>query len=276
MEPGSRHCGIDQGLYDIEEHDLFERVIGRLAFSTNELVAVVLAGGFGRRVRKLLPNLPKPMAPVLSRPFLEWVVRFLSAQGVRRILISTGHLGEVIEQHFRTQPVKVARVRCVRETAPLGTAGGFLHAAALSEEKPAAWLVMNGDSLALASLAGLIQALNSPSFEGVLLGVSLENAARFGTLVLGPDNVLQGFQEKKPGTGVINAGVYLLRSGLVEKLPEQRPLSFEKEVFPRLIETNVRLKVVVADSPFLDIGTPESLPMAESFIQANRDWFAAE
>ena len=68
------------------------------------------------------------MAPVNGRPFLEWVVRYLAAQKIRRVILSTGHLAETIEKHFQSQPVKNVQVSCVPETKPLGTAGGFLNA----------------------------------------------------------------------------------------------------------------------------------------------------
>ena len=123
--------------------------------------AVVLAGGFGKRIQHLLPDLPKPMAPVNGRPFLEWVVRYLAAQKIRRVILSTGHRAEIVAKHFRSQPVKNVHVSCVPETQPLGTAGGFLNAirgaADGSRPQGPAWLVLNGDSLAPASLAEMFQ-----------------------------------------------------------------------------------------------------------------------
>ena len=98
--------------------------------SPSQITAVVLAGGFGKRIRHLLPVIPKPMAPVNGRPFLEWVVRYLAAQKIRRVILSTGHLAEIVAKHFQSQPVKNVRVTCVPEAEPLGTAGGFLNAIA--------------------------------------------------------------------------------------------------------------------------------------------------
>ena len=88
-----------------------------------ELTAVVLAGGLGTRIRALLSDLPKPMAPVLGRPFLEWVVRYLANQGVGRILLSTGYLGEKVEAHFSRHSVAGVSVRCLAEPQALGTRG---------------------------------------------------------------------------------------------------------------------------------------------------------
>ncbi len=241
--------------------------------SPENLTAVVLAGGFGRRIRHLLPDIPKPMAPVNGRPFLEWVVRYLAAQKVRRVILSTGHRAEVIARHFDPPPVKNAQVRCVAETRPLGTAGGFLNAAGGAEEKPAAWLVLNGDSLAPAPLGPMIEALDEPEIAGAVLGVRVADASRFGTVSQNARGDLAGFSEKQPGAGLINAGVYLFRPSAVAKFPRATPLSFETDVFPALAAGHARLKVCVTNAPFLDIGTPESLPLAEAFIRRNADFF---
>jgi len=241
--------------------------------SPEQITAVVLAGGFGRRIQHLLPDLPKPMAPVNGRPFLEWVVRYLAAQKIRNVILSTGHLAETIKKHFQSQPVNNVRVACVPESKPLGTAGGFLNAIRGATQKPAAWLVLNGDSLAPASLAQMFQLLDEPEVEGAILGVRVADASRFGTILQNAAGDLAGFNEKKPDAGVINAGIYLFRASAIDSFPDKTPLSFETEVFPALIAQGIRLKVCVTDAPFLDIGTPESLPLAEEFIRRNAGFF---
>jgi NDP-sugar pyrophosphorylase family protein len=240
----------------------------------NQVVAVVLAGGFGTRVQHLLPDMPKPMAPVAGRPFLEWVVRYLARQGVREVVLSTGFRAEVVERHFAGNPVPGTRCLCVREEQPLGTAGGFLHAANSSGSRPAAWLVLNGDSLALAALDPLRLALDDNATAGALLGRAVEDAARFGTLVTDARGDLARFDEKRPGRGVINAGVYLLCHQLLAAFGAERPLSFEREVFPALIAGGARLRVEAVECPFLDIGTPETLPEAEGFVRGHAAEFA--
>lgn len=244
-----------------------------MSTSIENTAAVVLAGGFGRRIGHLLPDLPKPMAPVNGRPFLEWVVRFLAAQNIGNIILSTGHLAEVIERHFHHRPVKNARVRCVRETGPLGTAGGFLNAVRQTGEMPEAWWILNGDSLAMAPFDILLNSLDEAGAAGALLGVRVADASRFGTIAQNARGELAGFNEKQPGAGTISAGVYLFRSGVIGEFPDKTPLSFETDVFPVLIERQIRLKVCVTNAPFLDIGTPESLPQADDFIRQNQKYF---
>jgi D-glycero-alpha-D-manno-heptose 1-phosphate guanylyltransferase len=240
--------------------------------SPDQITAVVLAGGFGKRIQHLLPDIPKPMAPVNGRPFLEWVVRYLAAQKIRSVILSTGHLAEVVAGHFQSQPVQNVRVNCVPETKPLGTAGGFLNAIR-GVETSEAFLVLNGDSLAPAPLDDMFKSLDDPEIAGAILGVRVADASRFGTISQNARGELAGFSEKKPGAGVINAGVYLFRPSALERFPDGTPLSFETEVFPALIAGKVRLKVCVTDAPFLDIGTPESLPLAEAFIRENAKFF---
>jgi D-glycero-alpha-D-manno-heptose 1-phosphate guanylyltransferase len=239
----------------------------------SEVEAVLLAGGFGTRVAHLLPGVPKPMASVAGRPFLEWVVRYLARQGIRKVILSTGHLSNVIEAHFRPQPVAGVLTRCVPETEPLGTAGGFLNAVRLSGDTPSAWLVLNGDSLVFAGLREIALELADPGVAGVVVGCTVSDAARYGTLAIGPRGELQGFAEKRPGHGVINAGIYLLRDSLVREIPGRPPLSFEQHVFPELIRRGVALKAVAVTAPFLDIGTPESLREAEAFVERHREHF---
>jgi D-glycero-alpha-D-manno-heptose 1-phosphate guanylyltransferase len=259
-----------------------------VSVAPEQITAVVLAGGFGKRIRHLLPDIPKPMAPVNGRPFLEWVVRYLAAQKIRRVILSTGHLANIVEQHFQSQPVKNVHVSCALETEPLGTAGGFLNAICGAEQSDA-FLVLNGDSLAptqLDELCALLGGCDAPvakshgdeaspprEIAGAILGVRVSDASRFGTISQNPRGELAGFCEKKPGAGVINAGVYLFRSSIIGRFPKKIPLSFETDVFPALVAEKVRLKVCVTDAPFLDIGTPESLPLAEEFIRRNAECF---
>jgi D-glycero-alpha-D-manno-heptose 1-phosphate guanylyltransferase len=240
------------------------------------VVAVLLAGGLGTRVRHLLPELPKPMAPVAGRPFLEWVVRFLAKQGVRRVVISTGYRAEVVSQHFQTHPVSGVSLQCIAEPQPLGTAGGCGHAVRASGQTPAAWLVLNGDSLVFADLGELAQRLDASKADGAILGLAVPDAARFGSLAVDPEGQLLRFAEKTSGSGIVNAGVYLLSAAAVDRLPENRPSSFEKDVFPAWLAKGYPIQVVVTKAPFLDIGTEESLAQAEGFVQTHQPQFWQE
>jgi NDP-sugar pyrophosphorylase family protein len=235
--------------------------------SLDDIIAVVLAGGFGTRIKHLLSDVPKPMAEVAEKPFLGWVLTYLQRQGIEKALLSTGYLAEIIEQYAQTRPIVELDLKCYPETSPLGTAGGFLNSVKESQQNPKAWLVLNGDSLIFTDLAPLNQYLEDESVDGVILGVSVSETSRFGSLVYDEQKTLLQFAEKQSGKGVINGGVYLLRNKLVQQFPTNFPLSFEYDIFPSLLQQQICLKVHPVTAPFLDIGTPDSLAEAESFIR---------
>lgn len=244
-----------------------------MTVAADQIVAVVLAGGFGTRIKHLLGDLPKPMVPVNGRPFIEWVVRYLAAQRITEVVLSTGYLAEMIEPYFRSQPVPGVHVTCVPETTPLGTAGGFLNAVRQSKLHPPAWLLLNGDTLAFASLSDAVDALRNQATAGVIFGREVADASRYGSLQTDATGRLAGFEEKRPGRGIISTGIYLFRDSLVQSFPDRTPLSLEQEVFPALTAAGVSLKVLPMNAPFLDIGTPETLREADFFIQKNGTQF---
>jgi D-glycero-alpha-D-manno-heptose 1-phosphate guanylyltransferase len=240
-----------------------------MSVELHQMTAVILAGGLGTRVRHLLPDLPKPMAPVAGKPFLEWVVRYLAAEGVRRMILSTGFLSEVVERHFQRVAIKGVTVGCVAEPEPLGTAGALLHATSRIAQKPETWLVLNGDSLVLTALTEVVAPLRDDAVAGVVVAVRTADAGRYGALRLGPAADIEGFEEKGQGGEMVNAGVYVLRDRLLQQFPRRVPLSFERDVFPLLIDRGARLRAHVTGAPFLDIGTPETLNQVQPFIQGH-------
>ncbi|MBL1211327.1 nucleotidyltransferase family protein [Geminocystis sp. GBBB08] len=233
------------------------------------LIAVILAGGFGTRVKHLLPNIPKPMAEVANKPFLEWIINYLHQQNIDNFIISTGYLGDIIESYFTKQNLENITINCYQESEPLGTAGGFINAVNLSNQQTFSWLITNGDSLIFTDLKSLYNSLENQDVEGVILGLSLPDASRYGSLKYDDDYNLISFAEKQQGKGVINAGVYLFKHSVINKFPDKKPLSFEYDVFPELLNQGCKIKVHITEASFLDIGTPETLIQAEDFILNN-------
>ena len=211
------------------------------------------------------------MAPVAGRPFLDWVLAYLRRQGLSEVVLSTGYLSEVIETYYASNPPVGLKVQYVRENVPLGTAGGFLNACSHAHfDRPvSAWLVLNGDSLVVTALKPLLRLAEDPDTDGGMLAVELADASRFGTLETDSQGWLRRFLEKQSGGGLVNAGVYLLKSPIVKQAAGKRPLSFETELFPALLSAGKRLCVVKCNASFLDIGTPETLAQAENFVRQN-------
>lgn len=239
------------------------------------VTAVVLAGGFGTRIKHLLGELPKPMAVVAGEPFMAWVGRYLRRQGVGQAILSTGYKGEMIADYFASSPIEGLKISCRLEDEPKGTAGGFLHAISEVEPAPGAWLVCNGDSLVLADLAPFFERLFREDLDACILSVRMTDASRYGTVEPDAKGLLQAFHEKRAGGGLINAGVYLFRPETVARFPEAKFLGFEGDVFPSLVASGARIGVHVVDAPFIDIGIPETLGLAADFIQSHRAAFGA-
>ncbi len=237
-----------------------------------DITALILAGGFGTRVKDLLGDLPKPMAPVKGKPFIEWIVRWLKAQGVREVVISTGYGSEFVVNHFATQPVPEMNVQCVAELQPMGTGGGLAFAAETSGATPPAWLVLNGDSIVFTDINAICDELGEA--DGVMATRHVPDTARYGSVMTDATGRITAFAEKQPGQGQINGGIYLLRHSVLAEFPPNRPLSLEREVFPQLLGTHGGLRAHPTEGAFLDIGTPKTLPMAEGFVTENQAEFA--
>lgn len=235
--------------------------------------AVILAGGLGTRLGHILGGVPKPLARVAGRPFVEWIIRYLWKQGARRIVLSTGHGAEAVDRFAAEVAVPGLELTCVRETTPLGTAGGALNALSGIADRASDVLVCNGDSLVLAGLEPLLRALSDPAADGALLAVRVTDVSRFGAVQTDGGRWLTGFHEKMSAADLVNGGVYLFRRRCLGRLPDRRPLSFEYDVFPALLRAGARIGVEPVDGPFLDIGTEASLREADDFITNHREWF---
>ncbi|MTF38081.1 nucleotidyltransferase family protein [Cyanobacterium aponinum] len=234
-----------------------------------KITAVILAGGFGTRVKHLLPDIPKPMAKVLDKPFLEWIIRYLHQQNINNFLLSTGYLSTIIKNYFNTSLFDNLSIKCYEELEPLGTGGGFINAVKQDKSYTDYWLVVNGDSLIFSNLKPFFECLNDDTVEGVILGLTVEDASRYGSLKFDDDYNLISFAEKKDGKGIINGGIYLFKNDVLAKFPQNNKLSFEYDIFPYLLSQGCKIKVHITSAPFLDIGTPETLIQAEKFIAEN-------
>jgi len=221
--------------------------------------AIVLAGGFGTRLRAVVSDVPKPLAPVAGRPFLAWLLDALAQGGLRRVVLATGYLGEMVEAAIgpRHGPLQVDYVR---EEAPLGTGGSLWAAmAATTGERVFA---LNGDTWQAVDYAAMAEA--APAADLVFAVRAVENRARYGSVVL-EQSRLVGLREKgEAGPGLVNSGIYLLRRDILAKRPIAGAFSFEKEVLERPEGLDIRGFTV--DGRFIDIGTPEDFARAQTAL----------
>ena len=224
--------------------------------------AVVLAGGLGTRLRSVVPDLPKPMAPVAGRPFLEILLDRLAATGFERVVLSVGYRHEVIEAHFGPRHRHLELVYAV-ERQPLGTGGGL--ALALAEPRAAAASVFNGDTYLELDPAAMLQAHVAAGARLTLAAVAMADVSRYGALEIVEERVT-GFAEKgRQGPGWINGGVSLLDPALVLDAGLTPPWSLETDLLmPRLAE--IRPLAYRTQGRFIDIGIPEDYARAQNLL----------
>jgi mannose-1-phosphate guanylyltransferase len=219
--------------------------------------ALVLAGGEGTRLRPLTLTVPKPVMPLAGRPFLTFMLDWLAAHGVGTALLSCGFMADDVEQVLGSRHDGV-ELRYVREEMPLGTAGPVRLAAGLGllEERV---VVLNGDVLTDLDLTALLREHGRTGAPGTIALVAVEDPSSYGVVPTAGDGRVEAFLEKAPGpapTDRINAGAYVLEREAVERIPDGRAVSFEREVFPAMVERG-ELYAHHAEGYWIDIGTPD-------------------
>lgn len=221
--------------------------------------AIVLAGGFGTRLRHIVSDVPKPMAPVAGRPFLEYILRDLAAKGVTRAVLAVGYMAECIENHFGTSFAGVELVYS-REDRPLFTGGAIKQALAQCTQENV--LVVNGDTFFDVDLAALERVHTEHSAVLTVATKEMTDFDRYGTVRTDADGRIVAFEEKKPyARGAINGGVYLLRRGALDEI-ESEKFSFEQEFMERFVGEG-RFFACPCDGYFIDIGIPEDYARAQ-------------
>mgnify|MGYP003302707658 CR=1 FL=1 len=216
--------------------------------------AVVLAGGFGTRLKGCIDNIPKPLAPVNGKPFLLYLLDYLYANGVHRAIISTGYLAEKVEQAIGNR-YRGMTVEYSVEDTPLGTGGGIKKALRKCTDDNV--IVCNGDSFFDVDLFGMRRFHLDSGYPVTLAAKFIENAHRSGLLEFS-NGKLCGFTENGIApSGFINGGVYFINRTLLESIDEDK-FSFEKSVLAGPFD----IGVYESSGYFIDIGVPESYELA--------------
>jgi D-glycero-alpha-D-manno-heptose 1-phosphate guanylyltransferase len=229
--------------------------------------AIVLAGGLGTRLRAAVPDLPKPMAPVGGRPFLERLLDYWIAQGVKRFILSTGYRHEAIAAHFGAA-FHGAAIRQVVEDRPLGTGGGLLLASgSLTGTGP--FLVLNGDTFFEVALESLRDFHSAHKADATLSLFRSPQQGRYAGVTLGKESRVQSLNAGKKG-GLANGGVYLMEPGLLEGGPwqPQEAVSLEEDILPFALGARKRVYGMECAGRFLDIGVPEDYARAAGALEA--------
>lgn len=232
-------------------------------FPLAQFDAAILVGGLGTRLREVVGELPKPLAPVLGRPFLFYLLDMLALRGARSVTLCCGYRAELVTQTIGANWMGMP-VRYSIENEPLGT-GGALGLAARKMESDLI-LAMNGDSWFEPDWQSLRE--KARGFTNTIAAARVADSSRYGTLQIDAQSGrVEAFLEKQPDApsgGFINSGVYLCdRNWLLENAC--KPCSLERDLFPKLAACG-RLGACPGDGPFLDIGIPSDYERAPDFF----------
>jgi len=221
--------------------------------------AIVLAGGFGTRLKEVVPDLPKPMAPIAGRPFLEILLSMLARKGFTRVVLSLGFMSEKISSHFGDSYLGMALIYEV-EDQPLGTGGAIRAALAHCRESHA--FIFNGDTyleLEVDELEKLWQRNHNP----VIVVRKVADTARFGRVEIIDGRVIAFLEKGQPGLGLINAGCYVLPKDGLDGFPLDQPFSIETEFFIKILQ-HIRFDGFITQARFIDIGVPVDYELAQT------------
>lgn len=228
--------------------------------------ALILAGGLGTRLRSVVKDVPKPMAPVHGKPFLSYVLDYWLEQGIRRFVLSVGYLAHTVQNYFGSS-YHGATVDYVHEPEPLGTGGGLaLALAGRGSFTSQRILLLNGDTFYAASLPSLYSvALAHPQAAVTMALRTIGENTRYAGVEVGNDGIVSVFGSPAKGRAQINAGCYLLNLSALRTFLDSKPKKFslEDDLLPSIAQQGM-MAAQVQNVTFIDIGIPEDY---EHFVQ---------
>ena len=230
------------------------------ASDTSITEAIVLAGGKGTRLRETIGTIPKCLAPIAGKPFLHYLLAYLQQSGILRVVFALGTGSDAIIEWLAGENLSV-EIKWVVEPEPLGTGGGILLA--MQHCAAADVVVVNGDTLFTANLAALLGFHQKKKAETTLSLKAVNDASRFGCVVVDDHDRIIDFLEKSQGSsGLINGGIYVInRQALLRRnFPER--FSFETDYLQPLVH-EADFYGMVSDAYFIDIGVPEDFAKAQ-------------
>lgn len=234
------------------------------AVELGDVEAVILVGGKGTRLRPLTLSAPKPMLPTAGKPFLTHLLSRIRDAGIRRVVLGTSFKAEVFEEYFGDGSELGLELSYVVETEPLGTGGGIRNV--LSALRAENVLVFNGDVLGGSDIRAVVRTHREKDADVTMHLVRVADPRAFGCVPTDGDGRVTAFLEKTqdPPTDQINAGCYVFKRSVIEEIPSGRPVSVEREVFPKLLNDGRKLYGHVDYGYWRDMGTPEDFVAGSS------------
>lgn len=231
-----------------------------------KLNSVILAGGLGTRLRGVVPELPKALAPVNNKPFLDIILTALSKwECIEKVVIAVGYMADKIIERYKDTSRYNFKILFSVEEKLLGTGGAIKKVLPQTETDNV--LVLNGDSYIEADLYGLVKKHMEVGSSMTIVLREVENASRYGRVKLNSDNRIICFEEKipEPSKGYINAGMYLMKRKLFDEVKDNVVISLEKELLPVFIKEGVF--GYISHGKFIDIGIPDTYKIADNYLK---------
>ena len=222
---------------------------------------IILAGGFGSRLRSVVSDRPKVLAEINGKPFITFILNKLENEGFKNIILSTGYMGDMIKKTIGEE-YKGLTIKYFKEDKPLGTGGALKNIGKFIKQKNL--LVMNGDTLHNINTRNLIDSLKGDN--DIILGIYKNDASRYGLLKIDRNKLILSFNEKnnKNKSGLINIGTYFLNKENLLKYNDDI-FSIENDYFPKRIKDK-KLYLQISRGKFIDIGIPEDYFKASKYI----------
>ena len=235
--------------------------------------ALILAGGKGTRLRPLTVYTPKPIVPVLNRPFLLYQIEILARAGITEIVLSLSYQPDKIEDLLGDGSDYGVKLRYITEPNPMGTGGAYKFAADAIRETT---VVFNGDILTDVDISSIIAFHREAKSEATIALVPVDDPSAYGLVETNPEHQVLRFLEKpkpediaKININTINAGIYILEPSILDLIPKDENCSFEYNVFPSILEKQKRFYAyVLTENYWRDLGNPKS------YLEAHHDFFS--
>lgn len=222
--------------------------------------AIILAGGFGTRLSTVVSDVPKPMAPINGKPFLELLLEDLEKKGITKVILATGYKKEIIKNYFKDR-YKSIEIVYSEEISPLGTGGAIKKAIALAKGNDI--FIVNGDTFFDVDLEEMYKFHRKNNSKLTLAVKEMEKFDRYGSLILEENKIIKFEEKKYIEKGYINGGIYLLNREILRNTFEEN-FSFEKEILENE-EREIEKYGYISNSYFIDIGIPEDYYKFEEY-----------
>lgn len=224
--------------------------------------AIVLCGGLGTRLKSVISDVPKPMASINGKPFLEFIFEYLKKQNIKEVILAVSYKYEIIQAHFKDEFLGI-KIKYSIEKEPLGTGGAIKQALNLVEKEP---FVLNGDTFFDIDL----KELSLKTSKICLALKTMKDFDRYGVVEIDNNNFIKSFKEKEfVKQGLINGGIYLLTKDIFNEFNLEKKFSFEE--FLQENYDKLKAKACIFNDYFIDIGIPSDYENFKKIKVYNND-----